>query len=101
MDELEQFLGEKDTGIQLNDKYKIDTIDELNVAVKEIVIGKDGKQVFENDGSPRYKVTGYFPNIEKAWNWIITKEINVTVKNGPQAVIKKIEELKSYIKERC
>lgn len=96
MDELEQFLGEKDTGIQLNDKYKIDTIDGLNVAVKEVVFNRDGNQVFEDNGLPRYKVSGYFPNVEKAWNWIVTKEINVTVGSGLVAVIEKIEELKKF-----
>lgn len=96
MNELEDFLGKEDTGIQINDKYKIDTVDELNVAVKEVVFDKDGNQVFEEDGLPRYKISGYLPNIEKAWNWIVTKEINVTIGSGLESVVQKIEELKKF-----
>lgn len=43
MSEFDDFLGEdpkEETGIQVTDKYKIDTLDVLNVVVKEKYIPK-------------------------------------------------------------
>lgn len=95
MDDLE-FLGldEDLTGIQLNDKYKIETADALNVVVKEKYISKpkeDGEVV-----ETQWKTISYHPNLEFAFRSLVDREINLTASQGLEAVIKKIEELKRF-----
>ena len=106
MDEFDDFLGEepKETGILVTDKYKIDTLDVLNVVVKQKYIPKevikDGEGNITNtlDKEPQWKVISYHPSLEYAFKSIVDTEVNLTVKNGIEKVIKKIEELKSFKK---
>ena len=100
MDDLD-FLGEEPVGIPLNDKYRIETSDPLNVVVKERYTPKpkedeDGNivEVFED----QWKTISYHPNLELAFKSIVDSEINITVSSGLDAVITKIEELKSFKK---
>ncbi|NRT34525.1 hypothetical protein BJV38_002888 [Clostridium beijerinckii] len=97
MDDLE-FLGldEEPVGIPLNDKYKIETADPLNVVVKEKYYPKPKEygEVVE----PQWKTISYHPNLEYAFRSIVDKEINITVSQGLETVVKKIEELKSLKK---
>lgn len=98
MDDLE-FLGlcEEPTGIPLNDKYKIETLDILNVVVKEKYIPKpkEDREIVED----QWKTIGYHPNLELAFKSIVDREINITVSQGIEVVIRKIEELKEFKKE--
>lgn len=97
MEDLD-FLGEEPVGIPLNDKYRIETLDPLNVVVKERYTPKpkeeDGKiiEVFED----QWKTISYHPNLELAFKSIVDKEINITASSGLASVIKKIEELKQF-----
>lgn len=97
MSEFDDFLGEEpkeETGIQVTDKYKIDTLDALNVVVKE----KYTPKPTEDNPHPeeKWRVISYHPSIEYAFKSIVDKEINVTVKEGIEAVIAKVEELKKF-----
>lgn len=96
MNDLEEFLGldEKATGIPLNDKYKIETADPLNVVVKEKYIPKS-KEAGETVEA-QWKTISYHPNLELAFKSIVDREINITASKGLEAVVKKIEELKSF-----
>lgn len=98
MDDLD-FLGEETVGIPINNKYRIETLDLLNVVVKERYTPKpkedeDGKivEVFED----QWKTISYHANLGQAFRSIVDKEINITVSNGLEAVVEKIEELKSF-----
>lgn len=97
MDDLE-FLGlnEEPVGIPINDKYRIETADVLNVVIKEKYNPKpkeDGEIV-----EPQWKTISYHPNLELAFKSIVDREINLIVSDGLMAVIKKIEELKNFKK---
>ena len=97
MSEFDDLLGEDTkevTGIQVTDKYRIDTNDSLNVVVKE----KYTPKPTEDSPEPQvqWRVISYHPSIEYAFRSICDKEINLTVKNGIKAVIKKVEELKKF-----
>ncbi|WP_315069651.1 hypothetical protein [uncultured Clostridium sp.] len=95
MNDLE-FLGldEEPTGISLNDKYKIDTLDALNVLVKEKYMPKpkEDNEIVE----AQWRIIGYHPSLELAFKSIVDREINITCSKGIEAVIKKIEELKEF-----
>ena len=95
MNDLE-FLGlnEEPVGIPINDKYRIETADVLNVVVKEKYTAKskeDGEIVED-----QWKTISYHPNLELAFKSIVDREINITAGKGIEAVVKKIEELKSF-----
>jgi len=101
MDDLD-FLGEEPVGIPLNDKYRIETLDILNVVVKERYTPKpkedeDGKiiEVFED----QWKTISYHPNLELAFKSIVDSEINLTASSGLEAVVEKIKELKDFKKK--
>ena len=100
MDDLD-FLGEEPVGIPLNDKYRIETSDPLNVVVKERYTPKpkeeDGKivEVFDD----QWKTISYHPNLELAFKSIVDSEINITASNGLEAVVEKIKELKQFKKK--
>lgn len=107
MDEFEDLLGEdpkEETGILITDKYKIDTLDVLNVVVKEKYIPKqiikddDGNAVQTIEKEPQWKVISYHANIEQAFKSIADREINITVSSGLEEIVKKIEELKRFKK---
>lgn len=98
MDDLE-FLGESEipVGIPLNDKYRIETSDVLNVLVKEKYTPKpkeDGGVVED-----QWKTISYHPSLEMAFRSIVDREINLTAGAGLEAVIKKIEDLKLFKKK--
>ena len=90
MSEFDDFLGlEEDTkGIPVNNKYIIKTYDIRNVMVQEKYINKAGEEA--------WKPISYHANLEQAFGSIVDREINLTVSNGLDEVIKKIEELKSF-----
>lgn len=95
MNDLE-FLGlnEEPVGIPLNDKYKIETADVLNVVVKEKYTpkSKEDDEIVEE----QWKTISYHPNVEFAFKSIVDKELNIIVNLGLEAVVKKIEELKEF-----
>lgn len=97
MSEFDDFLGEdpkEETGIQVTDKYKIDTLDVLNVVVKEKYTPKpiEDNQALEE----KWRVISYHPSIEYAFRSIVDREINITVREGAEAVFAKVEELKKF-----
>lgn len=97
MSEFDDFLGEEpteETGIQITDKYKIDTLDALNVVVKE----KYTPKPTEDNPYPKekWRVISYHPSIEYAFRSIVDREINISVQNGIEAVIAEVEELKKF-----
>lgn len=104
MDEIDDFLdlGEEETGISVNDKYKIETYDVLNVVVKEKYIPKqvikddEGNVVQTIEKEPQWKAISYHANLEQAFSSIVDREINVVIDNGLDEVIKKIKELKDF-----
>lgn len=95
MNDLE-FLGEieETSGLAVSEKYKIDTLDVLNVVVKERYKpkSKDDKSQSED----QWKTISYHPNIELAFKSIVDREINLTINKGLEAVISRIEELKGF-----
>ena len=86
----------------MEDKYCITNCDELNVTVSEKfekkIKNEDGQ--FVGTGEFYYKPISYHPNLEKAYNWIIDKEINCVNLNDLEAVVNKLNELKKFIKNR-
>lgn len=96
MSEFDDFLGEdpkEETGIVVNDKYKIKTYDIRNVVVMEKYFTKATEY---KPSEEVWKVISYHANLEQAFKSIVNREVNITVSNGLEAVIKKIEELKSF-----
>lgn len=85
----------------MNGKYIIKSSDELNVQVLEKfekkIKNEEGKYV--GSGEFDYKVISYHPNLEKAYNWIIDKEINISNIEELSDVIKTIKELKVFVRE--
>lgn len=97
MDEFYDFLGEEpkeETGIQVTDKYKIDTLDALNIVVKE----RYNPKPTEDNPHPEEKLRAisYHPSIEYAFRSIVDREVNISVRDGIEAVIAKVEELKKF-----
>lgn len=86
----------------MKNKYLITNCDELNVTVSEEfekkVKDEEGKVV--GTGEYGYKVISYHPNLEKAYSWIIDKELNCVNLEDLSKVVDKINELKSFIKNR-
>ena len=103
MDEIDDFLdlGEE-TGILINDKYKIETYDALNVVVKEKYIPKEvvkddnGNVVQIINKKTQWKAISYHANLEQAFNSIVDREINMSVNGGLEDVIDTITELKKF-----
>lgn len=96
MNEIDELLGldeEESKGIQVNDKYKIEALDQLNVVVKEKYYTKGTE---DKPSEEAWRTISYHANLEQAFRSITDKEINMTVSNGLEAVVKKIEELKSF-----
>lgn len=105
MNEFDDFLGEEpteETGIQVTDKYKLDTLDALNVVVKQKYIPKEsikdsgGNIVKTIEKDPQWKIISYHPSIEYAFKSIVDTELNLIVKDGIEAVINKVKELKKF-----
>ena len=96
MNEIDELLGldeEESKGIQVNDKYKIEALDQLNVVVKEKYYTKGTE---DKSSEEAWRTISYHANLEQAFRSIVNKEINMTVNDGLEAVVKKIEELKSF-----
>lgn len=84
--------------MKLNDKYKIEAVDHLNVCIMEYkepglnpktkLPGKEGKWV----------PLSYHPNLEKAYESLVDHEINKTQLTDVESVVNKIKELKEFIK---
>lgn len=85
--------------MKLSDKYKIQAIDYMNVTLMEYrepgvhpvtkIKAKEGKWV----------TVSYHPNLEKAYESLVDKEINETGLSDIKSVVDKIQELKNYIKD--
>lgn len=84
------------TGIPLNEKYILDTLDDLNVILKEKYMSKPDES---GKTEERFKTISYHPNIELAFKSLVDREINLTAKDGLRAVIKKVLELKQFKNE--
>jgi len=80
--------------VNIGDKYKIES-DELNVALYEKYISKEGK----NKGKPQWKPVSYHGNVESALKSLVDKEINGTGLRDIKTVVTKVEELKKLISE--
>lgn len=82
------------------DKYKVVNKDELNVQVMELVekktMDKETREIIPT-GVFEYKVISFHPNLEKAYNWIVDKEINMSNFEDLKEVVNLIKELKSFI----
>lgn len=101
MDDIDDFLG-LDEKITVNDKYRIESYDVFNIVVKEKYIPKEiikndqGEVVKTIEKEPQWKIISYHENIEQAFKSIVDREINMTVNEGLEAVVKRIKELKSF-----
>lgn len=95
MNEIDSLLGLDEAevkGIPINEKYRIETYDVKNVMVKEKYLTKATK---DNPSEEAWRIISYHANIEQAFKSIVDKEINMTINEGLEAVVKKIEELKN------
>lgn len=95
-------LCDDETGIRVEDRYKIETYDALNVVVKEQYTPKqaikddEGNIIQTVEKEVQWRAISYHANLEQAFRSIVDKEINMTVSDGLEAVIDKIDELKSF-----
>ena len=71
--------------MRVNEKYKMESSDLLNVTIFETYVGKEGK----NKGEKLWKPISYHPNLESAFKYLVDREI----------LEKKILELKAFKKE--
>lgn len=83
------------TGIPLNEKYILDTLDDLNVILKEKYMSKPDES---GNTEERFKTISYHPNIELAFKSLVDREINMTCSKGIKEIAQKIEELKDFKK---
>lgn len=81
--------------MKINEKYKMESTDLLNVTIFEKYIGKEGK----NKGKPLWKPVSYHPSFEAAFKYIVNREILTTGLESFEAIEKKILELKEFKKE--
>ena len=103
---LDDFLGvpeDMETGIKVTDKYRIDTLDALNVVVKELyqpmkaIKDENGKTIGkEPAGKPQWKTISYHANIEQAFKSICDTVVNLCIKDGIEKVIDMIKDLKNF-----
>lgn len=84
-----------DPGIPLNEKYILDTLDDLNVILKEKYNTKPDES---GKTEERFKTISYHNNIEKAFASLVDREINMTCGKGLEEIVKKIEDLKDFKK---
>ena len=90
----------KRKGIPVSEKYIIDTLDPLNVTVKEKYTPKPREK---EDGTmeyfePQWKAISYHPNVEMAFKSIVDEELNVSCGSTTE-LVEKIKELKEFKKE--
>lgn len=84
-----------DPGIPLNEKYILDTLDDLNVILKEKYMSKPDES---GKTEERFKTISYHPSIEKAFTSLVDREINITCGKGLEEIVKVIEDLKDFKK---
>ncbi|NFA43933.1 hypothetical protein EXM65_15495 [Clostridium botulinum] len=84
------------SGMKIGDNYIIETLDQLNLIVKNKVTPKPKKDGSQSE--PTWKNIGYFPNLEMAFAAIVNKEINLAVDGGITKVIETIKDLKKFKK---
>jgi len=78
--------------MKINEKYKIESIDLMNVTLFEKYIGKKGK----NKDKELWKPISYHPNFESAFKYLVDREILSTGLESFEAIEKKIIELKEF-----
>lgn len=80
----------------INDKYSLESVDTLNIVLYEHGVVKDKKS--KNFGKPTKTTVGYFPNVEKALNFLIDKEINGTGLKDLKLIVSAIKDVKEMVK---
>lgn len=85
-----------ESGIPVSEKYIIDTLDELNVTVKEKYTTKPDEK---GNTEEKWKVISYHPSMELAFKSIVNQEINISCAAGLDEVVKKIDDLKAFKKK--
>lgn len=81
--------------MRVNEKYKMESTDLLNVTIFETYVGKEGK----NKGEKLWKPISYHPNLESAFKYLVDREILSTGLKNFEDIEKKILELKAFKKE--
>ena len=86
-------------GILIGNDYKIESFDKLNVVVKKFVPYSEVKQ---KDGSIKpveehWNSISYHANVKQAIKSIFDRETNLTVSDGIQTLIDKIDKFESII----
>ena len=81
--------------MKINEKYKMESTDLLNVTLFEKYIGKEGK----NKGKEIWKPISYHKNFEAAFKYLVDREILSTGLKSFEDIEKKIIELKEFKKE--
>lgn len=82
--------------MKLNDKYKLEAVEPLNVTVSEKYYSKETE---DKPSEEKWKAVSYHPNLEAAFRWVVDREINITGLKSFEDVIKKINELKEFKSE--
>lgn len=80
----------------INDKYSLEAVDSLNVILYEHGTVKDKKS--KNFGKETKTPVGYFPNVEKALNFLVDKEINGTGLKNLKLIVAAIKDIKEIVK---
>lgn len=80
----------------INDKYSLESVDTLNVVLYEHGTVKDKES--KNFGKKTKTPVGYFPNVEKALNFLVDKEINGTGLKNLKLIVATIKEVKEIVK---
>lgn len=81
----------------INEKYSLKAIDTLNVVLYEHGIVQDAESA--NFGKPTKTAVGYFPNAEKALNYMVDKAICETGLEDLKTIVAAIQGLKADIKK--
>lgn len=79
--------------MRINDKYKVEAIDERNIALIKIHVAQSGKQ----EGQEIEKIVGYYSDVKSALKSMCKKEILGTGLKDLETVMVKIEELYNLI----
>ena len=87
--------------MKLSDKYKIETVDELNVCIMRYKPPGLNPRTKKPGKEGKWLPLSYHPNLEKAFESLVDYEINKTGLTDIESVVNKIKELKKFIKERC
>lgn len=81
--------------MKINEKYKLESTDLMNVTLFEKYTGEEGK----NKGKELWKPISYHPNFEAAFKSLVDREILSTGLESFEEIEKKIVELKEFKKE--